>query len=594
MKTVIILYMPGHAGKFLSRLFALDSETMPVLPRQTLIQCIEKAHIPDNFDRLKSYRFSSALLDFNTWQEFHQHHADFKDSSMYQLLNIFCKEKFSRVVFHMHPHEFIADFDPRSTTELYYVDLDLGRWGSWVDSQQQKLNFYHRPDEREQFHGLIEKYKMQPISLDRLLENQQSFLTEYNRVCGLMGIVPLPQQALLLRQDWMSVRVGNQYYKDVVHAVSRPFNDEFTYDLFVDLVKSYPRDKEAYYFWNNHITVDLFFKHAPLSSSVVFIGIKDVLLGWADEEFNWWKNKQLLAEKIISDMVKTHPDKKFVLFVSMENLEITLKEPNLYIIPWGGDWVNQRSGYTKLPPVLNKNFQSEKTFISLNRNSRDHRVVALSYLFGSGVAESGVVSCLFNDRSTPILDQVNWRFGPEHDDIRTKILTGFDLLQKSNSLLKDKFLIYHEYGSQANDNIGNFENRLRSLYQDSFVEIVSETCFSPGCFMLTEKTAHAFYGCNFPIILGGVGAVAHLRELGLDVFDDVVDHGYDLIDNPFDRIVTAIESNRKLLTDPYYAKQSWKNCALRFERNVEVMRDIYSWYEQRTRQKFAETLELIG
>ena len=158
----------------------------------------------------------------------------------------------------------------------------------------------------------------------------------------------------------------------------------------------------------------------------------------------------------------------------------------------------------------------------------------------------------------------------------------------------DTFDIYHVYGSEPNDSIGNFENRLRDMYRDSFVEIVSESSFTPSSFMLTEKTAHCFYGCNFPIMLGGAGTVAHLRELGLDMFDDIVDHGYDQILNPFDRIVTAIEANRRLLTDTEYAKQSWKNCRLRFERNVEVMRDIYSWYEQRTRQKFAETLELIG
>jgi hypothetical protein len=113
-------------------------------------------------------------------------------------------------------------------------------------------------------------------------------------------------------------------------------------------------------------------------------------------------------------------------------------------------------------------------------------------------------------------------------------------------------------------------------------------------FVLTEKTAHSFYGCNFPIILSGCGAVAYLRELGLDLFDDVVNHGYDRIPNPFDRIVTAIDANRRLLTDANYAKQSWAYCQSRFKSNVRVMHDIYSLYENRTRQKFAETLELIG
>ena len=278
----------------------------------------------------------------------------------------------------MHPHEFILDFVPGTTTELYYVDLDLDRWGDWVDTQQQKLNFQYRDKEREQFHDLKTIYNMQPISLDQLLESPRSFLIEYNRVCEIMGIVPHPQQALLLRQDWMSVRVHDQSSDQHIHTVSRPFNDDFTYDLFADLTKSYPNDKEAYYLWSHYsFTSELFLQHAPFCSPVVFIGIKDLLSGWNNEEFNWWQNRRLTAERLISDMARTHNDKKFVLFVSMENLVID--EPNLHIIPWGGDWINQRSGYSKLTPVLDKDFQSEKTFISLNRNNRDHRLVLLSY-----------------------------------------------------------------------------------------------------------------------------------------------------------------------------------------------------------------------
>jgi hypothetical protein len=167
-------------------------------------------------------------------------------------------------------------------------------------------------------------------------------------------------------------------------------------------------------------------------------------------------------------------------------------------------------------------------------------------------------------------------------------------LKSDSTLSADNYDIYLEYGQKSTDNASNFKNRLRNLYRDSFVEIVSEPVFSSPSFMLTEKTAHTFYGCNFPIILAGCGAVAHLRELGLDVFDDVVDHSYDSIKNPIDRVVAAVESNRTLLTNPDYAKQSWKRCQPRFERNVEVMHNIYSWYEQRARQRFAETLELIG
>ena len=494
----------------------------------------------------------------------------------------------------MHPHEFIADFNNQSKSEFYYVDLDLDQWGDWVNEQQTKLNFQCRHNEQQQFEDLKVTHDMQPISLTKLLESQQSFLVEYHRICEIMGIDPLPDQALLLRQDWMSVRVKTQN----IYTISQPPNDDFTHSLFVDLVRSCPGPVEAYYIWSSPPkTLRTFLKHTPFSSSTIIIGIKDLLEGYDVEQFNWWQNPTLTVVSLISEMTKQHADKTFILFVSVEQLELSLNEPNLHIIPWGGDWINQRTGYTQLTPVLDKNFNSKKTFINLNRHARDHRIVTLSYLFGSGVDKSGTITYLGGpneNRSTPLLDRIYWEFGPEHHEIKAKILAGFDLMRNSLETPSDTFDIYHVYGSEQNDNIGNFENRLRNMYQDSFVEIVSESSFTPSCFMLTEKTAHSFHGCNFPIILSGSGAVAHLRELGLDVFDDIVDHSYDLISNPFDRIVTAIESNRRLLTDADYAKQSWTDCQSRFERNVQVMRDIYSWYEQRTRQKFAKTLELIG
>lgn len=383
-----------------------------------------------------------------------------------------------------------------------------------------------------------------------------------------------------------------------IYTISQPPNDDFTYNIFVDIVSLHAQENEAYYIWSNPPnTLMNFLKNTPFSSPIIFIGIKDLLEAWEHEDFNWWSNRRQFLVGIISNMARNHADKKFILFVSLEKLDLEFNEPNLHIIPWGGDWLNQRTQYSSLQPVLDKNFQSTKTFISLNRHGRDHRIVMLSYLFGSGIASNGVITYLENpnyDRSANFLDRIYWEFSPGHQEIRTTILSGFDLMNKNPDLIGDRYEIYQTYGQMQNDNIGNFENRLRSMYRNSFVEIVTESSFAPTNFMLTEKTAHSFYGCNFPIILSGTGAIAHLRELGLDMFDDIVDHSYDLVENPFDRIIAAIESNRRLLIDTEYVMQAWKKHRSRFERNVEVMRDIYSWYEKRTRQKLAETLELIS
>jgi hypothetical protein len=374
-----------------------------------------------------------------------------------------------------------------------------------------------------------------------------------------------------------------------MYIISKPVYDDFSLPLFKELVG----DHESYYMWScPPITMDRFFQSAKCKSSLIFIGVKDLLDLW--QEFNWWQDQQQSGSISIQGFARRHPHNQIVLFTSMENLHLELDEPNLYIIPWGGDWINQRTEYSILEPVLDKNFLSQRTYISLNRNVRTHRLVTLSYLFGQGYDSTGIITYLKNPNGMPdvFLDTVGWEFGAEHDVIRDSILRGFDRLKSDSTVSTDDYEIYPEHGHTNNAN--NFSLRLRNMYRNSFVEIVSESVFSSPSFMLTEKTAHAFYGCNFPIILSGCGAVAHLRDIGLDMFDDVIDHGYDLINNPFDRIVAAIESNRRLLTDPDYAKQSWLNCRSRFESNIKVMRNMYSWYEQRTRQKFAETLELIG
>lgn len=207
MKTVIILYLPGHAGNFVARLFSLGNETMPLLQKTQLQSSLESAQeIADDFDRLENYQFSTVPTRFDNWQQFHRSFADYKEYSSYRLLNLFCKRKYSRIVFPLHPHEFVIDFNNQTESEFYYIDLDITQWGDWVNDQQAKLNFQYRTNEHEQFHDLKQNHNMKPISLDQFLHSQKSFLTEYYRVCDVMNVSTNTEQALHLRNDWMAVR----------------------------------------------------------------------------------------------------------------------------------------------------------------------------------------------------------------------------------------------------------------------------------------------------------------------------------------------------------------------------------------------------
>jgi hypothetical protein len=53
---------------------------------------------------------------------------------------------------------------------------------------------------------------------------------------------------------------------------------------------------------------------------------------------------------------------------------------------------------------------------------------------------------------------------------------------------------------------------------------------------MTEKSYKCFALFQIPIWLAPYRAVACYRNLGFDVFDDIVDHGYDLEPDPIKRI----------------------------------------------------------
>lgn len=88
-----------------------------------------------------------------------------------------------------------------------------------------------------------------------------------------------------------------------------------------------------------------------------------------------------------------------------------------------------------------------------------------------------------------------------------------------------------------------------NVYRDSLFHIIAET--SVELPYISEKTYKIFNAGQIPIMSGPKGAIGHLRNLGFDVFDDIVDHSYDNIDDWKTRILTMHESLDKLITQDH-------------------------------------------
>jgi len=114
------------------------------------------------------------------------------------------------------------------------------------------------------------------------------------------------------------------------------------------------------------------------------------------------------------------------------------------------------------------------------------------------------------------------------------------------SLGMDIPLPYHPYnGYPGCENDDNFI-ALDYIYGSTAVNIVTETQFFSQTGIVTEKTFHAWTAEQVPIIIGHKGIVEHCRQMGFDMFDDLVDNSYDTIDGPT-RIRAAIELNKDLI-----------------------------------------------
>lgn len=387
--------------------------------------------------------------------------------------------------------------------------------------------------------------------------------------------------------------------------LKRPPGDNFTFRLFYKLAAS-KQNYDSIYVWSAALEPSYLNLHKQhfngygledetevhirtviqdnIKKQGIILAVKDHL---TTSDFNPWTETIPPTAEYLKNFVKFYHNKQIILLTSVENLDCYIKEPNVHIIPWGGDITNHQTEYKSLESISHKNFDSEVTYISLNRNARNHRKILLSMLCGLHLENKGLISCMFKsemEHCQDIIDLTRWQFRNDQQHIESIIRNGFSSFKNFELPITDDKNIYP---TGKNDNVSNFKNKLANYYQNTFVEIITETSYTERCYLLTEKTLNSIYGMNFPILLAGQGAVSLLRKMGMDMFDDIIDHSYDDIDNPIDRMYYALEKNKKLLLDSSYIKDQWKVCSSRFKKNISWAKTtMYDFYEARTMELF--------
>lgn len=328
-------------------------------------------------------------------------------------------------------------------------------------------------------------------------------------------------------------------------------------------------------------------------SAAVFIMLRDQFVYPAG--YNYYKDNVSSTVTDLEQLANKYLNKKFIVLCEFEG--VTSSVDNLHFVNMGGKVVDDFQ--YKDVPLGSKNFNSDIVGVCLNRQMRPHRIALISLLYGLGLDEHISISAMhlykqFNKiNSSDLLDHLSWRFDPEHDLIRNSMLKGFTHIHAIQDIFKNSEDIYVMDGETCVylNNTDNYNNKLKSIYNDSFVEIISESWYVEPYPFLTEKYLNSVYGQNFPIFIASPGYAKYVRGLGFDIFDDIIDHSYDQINDPIIRMNHAVIKNQHLFKDTQHTKEIWKQCQYRFEKNVDFAKSsMYNIFSERTKKACHEIL----
>jgi hypothetical protein len=160
---------------------------------------------------------------------------------------------------------------------------------------------------------------------------------------------------------------------------------------------------------------------------------------------------------------------------------------------------------------------------------------------------------------------MSWSMDVDHEQ---RLSRGWHMIWDNCHTVQDHSDYVDNLGQNLN-NHQNFDQRLRKYYQSAVIELVPETLYFTQGQLVSEKFTNSVMGFCLPIMLAAAGTVAYLRDLGFDMFDDVIDHSYDLVSDPVRRAFELVERNQHLLRDPVQARMAWLKSWHRLEANYQ-------------------------
>ncbi len=223
------------------------------------------------------------------------------------------------------------------------------------------------------------------------------------------------------------------------------------------------------------------------------------------------------------------------------------------------------------PPVQYKKNKKNinNFFLCHNRMPRIHRLCLL---------------CLLENNK--LLNNINWSlicgYTFTHDNKPGflnifNIKDVFDLLSeiKYFSELETKKSNYEIKSIELDDRKNQRFPWITHTYENSYVNIVTETMFDEDDIHITEKSFKPFYYYQFPLILASHEHIKYMKNVyGFDFFEDVIDYSYDSIKNNRDRLFAFVDEIKRINQNKEFFIEFYKNNEDRFIKNHNIVKNF--------------------
>lgn len=210
--------------------------------------------------------------------------------------------------------------------------------------------------------------------------------------------------------------------------------------------------------------------------------------------------------------------------------------------------------------MLQKNkvkFKEDKKFLFMCHNNKlwAHRISALTLFKHFNLLDlidySAVSFNLLNKNSVKNL--IGSKFNEVENSYEYIIKNGVTLSHY------EKLYDFNEIDSDL-INVNTFEN--------SYVNIITETDFEQDVLHITEKSLKPFYYFQYPIFLAPPNHIKKLKELyNFDLFDDIINHSYDNEINNTKRLFMVLEEIKNIKNNKDFFIQNYKKFEERFKNN---------------------------